>query len=158
MFTTQDIVDLAIQIERNGERFCRDALNLNLSKELADLLRWMADEELQHIEWFKNLKQGLTGTIQDTQIEKQSREMLSSILGDQQFSLADLDFNSEKDVNALLARLIEFEEDTVLFYEMIKTVVSDESVLKFLDLIIKEEKQHSRKLKEMMRQDRFGLR
>lgn len=146
MFTIQEIIELAIQLERNGEKFCREALKKDIDSELADMFRWMAEEESKHIEWFERLKRTVPVMSKESQMEKMSRAVLSGILGDQRFSLSDMDSKQISDVDDLVAKLIEFENDTVLFYEMIRTAVNDEQTLKYLDKIIQEEKQHSRKL------------
>jgi rubrerythrin len=48
LFSTDEILDLAVQIERNGEAVYRDAIGLLSDPELVSLLGWMADEEAKH--------------------------------------------------------------------------------------------------------------
>ena len=148
MFSIQDIIELAIQIERNGENTCRQALKKNIDPALADLFKWMAEEELKHIEWFKRLDKINQTSIQDSQLEKMGRALLSDILGDQGFSLSDADLTQIHQLDKLVSLLIEFENDTVLFYEMIRSVVSDQEALKYLDMIIEEENQHAKRLRK----------
>jgi rubrerythrin len=148
MFSTGDIIELAIQIERNAEAICRRALKKKIDPLLASLLEWMADEELKHIEWFQGLKESAQILKQNSQLEKIGKDLLSSVLGKQSFSLSDADFTQVNQINDLIALLIEFEDDTVLFYEMIKSVVSDPKTSMYLDMIIQEETQHKKKLQE----------
>jgi rubrerythrin len=148
MFSTGDIIELAIQIERNAEAICRRALKNKIDPLLASLLEWMADEELKHIEWFKGLKESAQILKQNSQLEKIGKDLLSSVLGKQSFSLSDADLTQVNQINALITLLIEFEDDTVLFYEMIKSVVSDPKTSMVLDMIIQEETQHKKKLQK----------
>jgi rubrerythrin len=156
MFTIRDILELAVQIERNGQSFFRDALEKDIDPEFAAVLQWMAEEESGHIEWFERLKNTVPVSTQESQMEKMGREVLGNILGNQRFSLSDMDLKQIKDIDMLVEKLIEFENDTVLFYEMIKTAVNDKNTVKHLDMIIAEEKQHSQKLRAFIEKKRLA--
>ena len=150
MFSTEDIIELAIQIERNAEAICRRALKKKIEPSLAYLLEWMADEELKHIEWFNGLKESAQILKQNSQLEEMGRDLLNAVLGKQSFSLSDADLTQVNQINALITLLIEFEDDTVLFYEMIKSVVSDPKTSMVLDMVIQEEIQHKKKLQKLL--------
>ena len=96
------------------------------------------------------LKNKTTETGDDPHVEKAGKSLLQRILGDQSFSLADADLSSTKDMTSLLATAIEFEKDTVLFYELIRSFVQDPDVSDQLDTIIEEEKQHVQDLQRFM--------
>jgi len=147
MFSRRDIFELAIQIEKNGEKICRQALKQNIDSSLRKLILWMADEEQKHIKWLQELITAADPLGGDTQLEKVNRGLLKDILGKQGFSLADADFVKIKGINALLNVFIEFENDTILFYDLIRSVDNDPKTLKFLDGIVSEEKNHIKKLK-----------
>ena len=55
-----------------------------------------------------------------------------------------------KTVSKLLETFIYFENDTIMFYELLKMFIKDEVVLNGLKQIILEEKKHAKELKEMM--------
>lgn len=48
MFSLKDIIDIAVQIEQNGERVYRNAAGKIEDPSLRSLLQWLADEETQH--------------------------------------------------------------------------------------------------------------
>ena len=148
MFSIGDIIELAIQIEQNGEAICRQVLKKNMDPHLASLFAWMADEEIKHIEWLRSLKDTARISDQNSQLEKMGRDLLNAVLGKQSFSLSDTDLTCIKQDNDLISLLIDFENDTILFYEMIKSVVTDHNTVEYLDMIIKEETQHKSKLQE----------
>ena len=50
MFSLKDIIDIAVQIEQNGERVYRNAAGKIEDPSLRSLLQWLADEETQHVE------------------------------------------------------------------------------------------------------------
>lgn len=142
MLTTSEIADLAIQIEKNGERLYRDALQKASNSPLAAALERLADEEAQHIEWFSELKDAVQTSVDDPRVEEMGKSILRGILGNQAFSLQDLNFSSLEDVRCLFESAIDFEKDTVLFYEMIRNFIEDEDTLKDLNKIIEEENRH----------------
>jgi rubrerythrin len=150
MFSLGEIIDLAIQVEKNGEKTYRKAQKEVKNRDLASVLAWLADDEKEHEKWFHDLKKGIDEKIEDVRLEEMGREILGSVLGEQSFSMDDADFSNIKDVNALLELSLEFEKDTILFYEMIKAFVDDEKVSSGLDKIIREENAHVKKLEEMI--------
>ena len=55
--------------------------------------------------------------------------------------LEDEDFLKIKDIKGLIIALIEFKNDTILFYELIQSSVSDDDTIEKIDQIILEEQQ-----------------
>ena len=72
------------------------------------------------------------------------------ILGDQSFSLKETDFAGMERIKDLFKVAIEFEKDTVIFYEMIRALIEDDSTLTDLNQIIEEEKRHIELLREFL--------
>ena len=142
MFSIEEIIDLAIQIEQNGERIYRDALQKISNPSLSFWLQRLADEEAQHAKWFAEMKDASQGPVDDPRLEQMGQSILRSILGDQAFSLQDIDFSSLNQIKNLFELGIEFEKDTVLFYEMIRDFIEDEITLIALNTIIEEENRH----------------
>ena len=76
------------------------------------------------------------------ELDEMTSQMLKDILGDQRFSLGEVELKNLKRVEELLSTAIEFEEDTIIFYGMLRSLVEDDEILKGLDEIIEEEKLH----------------
>ena len=148
MFTIGDVIELAVQIEENGERLLRDAARQAANPELASMLNWLADEEIGHAERFTEMKEQAEETVPDSRLEDMGKAVLRASLGDQTFTLKNVDFSSIDQIEGLLDRIIEFENDTILFYEMIRSFVQDQGTLDLLDAIIQEEEAHIRTLRE----------
>ena len=149
MFSTNEILDLAIRIEKNGEAVYRQAAEKISNSELASLLTWMADEEVKHANWFAELKRQLDQKSLDPFMEKMSRELFNDLLGEKNFSLKDVDFSSVKDFDQLIDIFIEFEKDSVRFYEVLEPFISDPVCLESLKKIIDEENCHIKRLQEL---------
>ena len=81
MFTLQDVLDMAAQIERNGEKVYRQALARTDDPELAEMLAWMADEEARHADHFEDQRLRLVGEEDNILLDELGRLMLESIVG-----------------------------------------------------------------------------
>ena len=154
MFTINEILDMAIRIEKNGEAVYRNAMEETSNPSLISLLNWMADEEVKHAEWFSDLKQELETPSKNPFIEDMNQELLNDNIGDQSFSLKGVDFSQIENNNDLIDIFIEFETDSILFYEMIQMLIQNQDTLAQLNKIINEENNHINQLREFMESDR----
>ena len=148
MFSIREIFDLAIQIEKNGEAFYRDALKEISNPSLRSLLEWLADQEVKHSSWFSEKKEKLGTKGDDLQLDEMAGTMLQEVLGDQSFSLKEADLSKIDDIDALLKLAIEFEKDSIVFYEMIEGFIDDVDTSTKLNEIIEEENHHIQLLQE----------
>ena len=150
MFTLTDIIEIALQIEKNGESTYRRAQENTSDAPLADMLGLLADEELEHRAGSKRLKAGRRPDPVDPELEAMGRELFQSILGEKAFSLGDADLSRVPDLQDLLRISAEFEQDTVVFYEMLEPFLEDPRTRDDLRVIIEEEKGHLRSLQERL--------
>ena len=148
MFEISEIIDLAIKLEKNGEATYRRATEQVVDPELISLLSWMADEEVQHADWFASLKQIVSSGVVNPFMEEMSRELFDDLVGDQSFSLKEVDFSRIQSVDEMLKVFIEFESDTAMFYEVLIPFIEDEETLAHLRKIIAEENNHIKRLTE----------
>src|SRR5512139_3508642 len=150
VFETREILDLAIRFENNGEATYRKAMEVCADKGLRSLLEWMAGEEALHARWFAQLKDGLEKGRRNPFLERMGRELFSNVVGGQSFSLKEVDFARVRTPRELVAIFIEFERDTVLFYEVIAPFVEEARTRAQLEAIIAEENKHIERLKECL--------
>jgi rubrerythrin len=150
MFSSADIIDLAIQIEKNGEKVYRNALEGVQNQSVASILQWLADEEVEHAKWFSELKQAVRKVPVDRRLEDMGRDILQGILGEESFSLKEADLQNLGSIENLINLAIEFERDTVLFFEMFESFLEDRESLEHLNKIIEEEKRHIQVLEEYL--------
>ena len=139
---------MAIKLEKNGEAVYRKAVEKVSNKELVALLLWMADEEVKHANWFVELKLSLEQKSVNPFMEKMSRELFNDLLGDKNFSLKEVDFASVDEIEDLIAIFIEFEKDSVRFYQVLQPFIDDPVALESLKRIISEENSHIKRLEE----------
>ena len=142
MFTLAEVYDLGIRIEKNGEKFYRDALEQAWSKPIADMLRLLAEEEVKHVDFFMRRMDSLKEKRENPFLDEIGSSMLKDILGNQTFSLKEAEVSKIRTVEELVARAIEFEKDTILFYELVGSFMTDETSRSELKEIIEEEERH----------------
>ncbi len=152
MFTLAEIVDLAVRIEKNGERTYRRAMGRARNPHIAKTLEYLASQEAAHAEWFSALDPGTAVVEEDDALARMGRKLLEEILGDQNFSLSDTDLAEIEDIDRLLVTSIAFENDTRLFYVMLRSVIDAPEVQAALDTIIDEERTHVTQLEAMQSQ------
>ena len=149
MFSILEIIDIAIQLEKNGETVYRQAAGQVADQELKKMLAWFADEEIRHADFFSSLKKGVQKDTSEHFDEEMSRELIERFVKEQMFSLKEVDFTLIDDLDELLNIFIEFEEDTLLFFEMLYPFVTNSKDSKKMDRIINEEKSHIKQLHEL---------
>jgi rubrerythrin len=79
--------------------------------------------------------------------------MLQGLVGDQMFSLGDADLSEMEKVASLIDLAVEHEKDTILFYELLQSLIDSPRDSEVLDKIIAEEYRHIELLQDY-RKDR----
>jgi rubrerythrin len=151
MFTAGEIYDLAVRIEENGENFYRSHLDLAAGDSVRELLLHLAEDERAHREFFAGLKaawQAEEGNSEEA-LDELSGSMLKEILGRRTFSLDEVKLSRVRTQAEMLEHALEFERDTIVFYEMIRGFVTDPDALRRLDRIVEEERNHVTALEEV---------
>ena len=157
MFTISEIVEFAIRIEENGQKIYRDALERASDPTLISLLRWLAHEESEHVRWFSDLKGTVTDEAVDIQVGEMGRSLLLGIVGDQTFSLKERDLSTIAEAKELLKIALDFEKDTVIFYEMMGAFIQEDTAMAKLNQIIQEENRHIDMLTEFLHEGNVRL-
>ena len=105
------------------------------------------------------MKPTVKKSADELELEEMGRSILGRILGDQSFALQDADFSSIGQVRDLLELAIEFERDTVLFYEMIRAFMEEEDTeaLNVLEKIIDEENRHIQLFRDFLESGEANL-
>ena len=150
MFSFSEVFDMAIQLEKNGEQVYLAALDHTDDAGLKQLLEWMAEEERLHAKLFTELKGAAVYIADNESLREMNDALIRDYLGDQIFSLKEVDFSQVKDSNELIGIFIEFEKDTILFYNILISFMSDESTREKIRHIIAEEEAHVEKLNELI--------
>ena len=149
MFTFSELFDLAIQVEVNGERFYRYAMNRAKGDSLKNLLGWLADQELLHESAFKEIKERIVhGTKPAPSFASLTQQALRRAMGRHAFSLDELQIDTIQNEEEIMQAALLFEEDTIMFFEFIAPFVSDPGASSILEKIKAEELNHKQLLME----------
>jgi rubrerythrin len=109
----------------------------------------MADEEMRHAQWFEELDLPSRLPTGHEEIESMGRSLLQEMMKDQTFSLEDDRMRAVRDLDGLFELSMEFEQDTILFYEALRSFIDDPDVVVQLNRVISEEHGHMRQLESM---------
>ncbi len=151
MFSIEDVLDMAIKIEENGERYYRQALEKVSDPSLTAMLWCLAEEEVHHRNLFRKWRRDYQAADDERWIRDMSGSMLKDLVGDQTFSLKEVDPGQLHTETEILQAAIEFEGDTILFFEMVRDFVADDQTRQRIDELIAEEKRHRRILVDCLR-------
>ena len=150
MFTVNDLIDIAVKMEKNGETLYLASMQKVRRPKLKSLLQWMADEEAAHRNWFAEKKGRWAAGADQTDLETILPDVIKEMMGDKTLSLDEVDFSQIRSTVSLLETFVTFERDTILFYEFLQAFIQDTDALEGLKKIIKEEKKHVAELHEMI--------
>lgn len=149
MFSEREILEIAIRMEKNGEHEYRRAAGELSDQTLVESLEWMADEEREHGNFFSGLLEELEARAKSHFGEELDAAFLKDLIGGSSLSLKTVDFNDVESVAELLKIYIGFEEDSILFYEMITPMIDNLDTRFQVERIVTEERGHVKRLKEL---------
>lgn len=150
MFTAGEVIGIAIQIEENGERFYRRAIDAANKSEMQELLRWLADEEARHGKFFHEMKDSIVQQSGDDWAVRMSEQLLQSMVKDRPFSLEEVRFDAIKTEARLIEVGLELERDSIQFYEILLSFIDDPEAARHVHAILEEERRHLASLEERL--------
>jgi rubrerythrin len=156
MFNLNDIIDIAVRIEENAEKVYSKAAKGASESLLCSMFASLASDEIEHRKWFEALRVQAGPTGISPSLEEMGKTMLQDIVGDRAFSITETDLTKIENIKALLDVVIEFENDTIIFYEMIAGFVTDEDTANGLKKIIDEESRHVRQITASFEKGEFS--
>ncbi|MBN1224978.1 MAG: ferritin family protein [Candidatus Aminicenantes bacterium] len=150
VFSADEILEMAEQIERNGAKFYRDsAENVDDAIERKFLLQ-LAGMEDHHLKTFTAMRAQLSGKEHESPAfdpDQEAGMYLKSLADAKVFFEKDMDSSSLEEIykTAILA-----EKDSIAFYIGMKDLVPEYLGKDKLDAIIKEEMQHIKTLNQKL--------
>ncbi len=152
MFRADEVFDLAIRLEKNGENCYRHLVSLTTDPKMRPVLLWLAEQEAQHADFFFRLKQRYTDQFLAEPGEAPAGLNLADFLGDRALSLEEVDVLALTDRQRILQVASEFERDTILFFDMLRAFISDDHALTQLEAVIEEERRHIELIEDLIAQ------
>ena len=151
MFTLADVRNIAVQIEQNGEATYRLAANQTTDVQLKRMLLWMAEEERHHGEQFSRIIVDKPLTAEQAELEAMGRSLLQDIVRSQTFSLQQQRLGEALNLEELFQQSLEFENDTIDFYEFLAGFLDDADAIAQMQGIIEQERGHVQQLEQVLK-------
>lgn len=151
VYSINEIIEMAVQIERNGYAFYNEATKRkDLDDKSREFISWLRDQELEHEKKFLSLRD-------DTELKSlelsQDWELVALYL---KTIVEGRIFNSEdsairraieaKNITEIIDYAINFEKDTLLYFQAISNNIAYPKAIDILHQIINEEISHIIKL------------
>lgn len=156
-FNAEEIFDIAIAIEENGKKFYDEACFLVDNESVRKLFQELAQEEIKHKERFIELKKQIPEDIKGEVVYDPNNEItlyLKMMADDHVFRKAESvseKVASIKDPEDALKMAMQFEKDSIIFFLTMKDHTGDPKGKEMVDLLVKEEQQHLRRISSALR-------
>ncbi len=147
LFSTNEVIEMAVQIERSGYAFYNHALKKeDMAATTKELITTLRDQEVKHEQYFLSLRDEKELFSID---ETQDWEMVSSyikmitdarLFNDETSAIKLVD--KSKSDKEIIDYAITFEKDTLLFFHTLKDKVNGEKTKEIIQSIIQEEITH----------------
>lgn len=147
VYSVNEIIEMAVQIERNGYAFYHEATKRkDLDAKTLEFISNLRDQELNHEQTFLSLRDDIDMSVLEL---SQDWEMVAAYLKtivdgrifNDEFS-AIKKATEAKDLVEVLDNAITFEKDTLLYFHAISDAISSERAKLVLRRIINEEVSH----------------
>jgi rubrerythrin len=145
-FNADDVFEMAEQLERNGGKFYRSAMEKVDDEENKNLLRMLAEMEDTHEKTFIAMRAELTASDKASTVFDPADESflyLRALVDTRVFFEKEIDVSSTREI---LKSAIQAEKDAIVFFLGMKEAVPTDKGKGQLEAIIKEEMEHIRLL------------
>ena len=153
-FSKNEIIEMAVNIEKQGYTFYENALKRSdLDSKQRKLIEQLRDEEKKHEKIFLELRSKLDNfELKRKTSWEDAKLYIQSIVDTHIFNDPDKAINlavNAKDLSELISYAIQFEKDTLLFFHVFKQHLEGKKAEDAVDVIIAEEASHVRKLQNV---------
>lgn len=151
-FNADEIFRIGMEIELNGKAFYQAAVESSVDKEAKAIFEYLRDEEAKHYDIFAKMRGSLpegakaqTVFDPDDEVTLYVKALADSRVFTTESEAARLAKSCKTPVEALRAAL-QFEKDSILLFQSMKTVTKAEWGKEKIDDLIDQEKGHIRKI------------
>jgi rubrerythrin len=150
VFNADEIFEMALKIEQNGEKFYRDSAAKIADPEAIRLLLKLADMEVEHQRIFSGMKTALSAAEKKAMTFDPNNEAglyLASLANTKVFFEKDIDTSA---LEGIFKAALAAEKDSIAFYLGMKDLVPAGGGREKVEEIIQEEMRHIRILGERL--------
>ncbi|MFH1552980.1 MAG: ferritin family protein [Candidatus Omnitrophota bacterium] len=148
IFAGSEIVEIGIQIEKNGKDFYDETVKRSKSQKAKEIFQYLASEEEKHIAMFRTILDAVhkyePAEAYPGEYFAYMNALASGYVFTQENKGKEVAASTKSDLEAIDMG-IKFEKDSIVFYEGMKKVVPEHEN-KIVDELIDQEKSHLAKL------------
>jgi len=151
IFRGSEIVELGIQIEKNGRDFYNGLVKKTKNRKAKEKFKYLAGEEEKHIAIFQNLLDSVEKYEPPESYPGEYFAYMNALASDYVFTRKNKGGEIAKSIRTDKEAIelgIGFEKDSILFYEGMKKVVPEYDQ-KIVDELVAQEKDHLRQLSDL---------
>ena len=151
IFAGSEIVELGIQIEKNGRDFYNAIAKQSKSQKAKDIFKYLAGEEEKHIAVFQKILDSVHKYEPPESYPGEYFAYMNALASEYVFTQKDKGSQIAKTVTSdkeAIARGMGFEQDSIIFYEGMKKVVPEYD-LEVVQQLIEQEQDHLRQLLDL---------
>ncbi len=151
IFSGSEIVEIGIQIEKNGRDFYREVSNCAQNEDSKKVFNYLMDSEAEHIEIFSKLLSSAQNYEPPEAYPGEYFSYMKALADDHVFTKPEAGCDIGKKVSSDIDAInmgIGFEKDSIKFYEGLRKAVPEKDHV-LLDALIKTEKKHLNELIEL---------
>ena len=148
IFSGSEIVELGIQIEKNGRDFYNALVGKSKNQKAKEKFKYLAGEEEKHIEVFSKILDSVHKYEPPESYPGEYFAYMNALARDYIFTQKDKGRKVAKDVKGDKEAIelgIRFEKDSIIFYTGMKRIVPEYDH-KIVDKLISQEQDHLRQL------------
>lgn len=148
LFSSREILTMAIEIERNGMQFYNAMAEMTKSKEVRELFTFLAGEEVRHRIVFQEMLSRMSVPEQTVMQDEAYHAYLGALTRSKIFRHDMNVYELARDIHDDIAAIdvgIDTEKDSILFYGEFMNRLFEEDT-EAVERVIKEEKSHYVKL------------
>ena len=151
IFAGSEVVELGIQIEKNGRDFYRTLVKQLKNQKAQDIFKYLAGEEEKHIAVFQKILNSLENYQPAEAYPGEYFAYMNALASGYVFTQENKGEEVAKKIKSdkeAIEKGIGFEKDSIIFYEGMKKVVPEDD-RKVVDALIAQEQMHLRQLTEL---------
>ena len=148
MFRAAEVMDMAVQIERQGVDFYKACLQSAADKRVKEVFKFLIDEEKRHIEIFSTMKEDMQQEPLPEEYPGEIRSYMEGFVKNEVFyppKDAVQKASQMENPNRTVDFAVEFEKRSILFYSGLKQLVRRSEGAR-IDDVIAQEHGHIRRL------------
>ncbi len=148
VFAGSEIVELGIQIEKNGRDFYNTLIGQSKNQKAKDIFKYLAGEEQKHIATFQKILNSVQKYEPQEAFPGEYFAYMRTLADEYVFTQKDKGSRVAKDTKSdkeAIGLGIGFEKDSIIFYEGVKKVVPQHDH-RLLDELVAQEQDHLKKL------------